>query len=213
MASHPFILLFYALSGSVNSLMGIFHKKTIEKNYFINNSCKNSDNIEIIEDQTRETGLKYGKKTFSHSGCGTAAVFNALLILGIPVPIADIIRHFEQHGASMFASFGTAPQSAVKYLKKHGLHIEKTSNKEQFEALAERSDILIFTIMNNRKSIRRMLHTMCIERNNSTYTVHNSHGRCEKYKSYQDMLFHLGDGNGKAEGVYMIGVTDRGRRE
>ncbi|MCR4589277.1 MAG: hypothetical protein K5668_00465 [Lachnospiraceae bacterium] len=210
MISHPFILLFYALSGFINMALGIFHKKTIEKNYFINNSHSAGSGCALIDDQSGETALKYGSKTFSHSGCGTAAVYNALLILGTPVPIADIIRHFEHYGASFFAAFGTAPQSADKYFKKLGLQTKKTADKRRFRDLAENSDIIIFTIMNNGRKIRRMLHTMCIEHNDGHFIAHNSHGRREQYASFDDMMANLGDGNNKATGIYMIGLNKSG---
>ncbi len=219
MVSHPLILLFYALSGIINSLMGIFNKKTIENNYFINNSGIMYRESPFIDDQTKETALRYGSKPFSHSGCGTAAVYNALLLLKKPLPLPEIIRHFERNGASLFAAFGTAPQSAVKFLNSLGLNTKKTANRKKFPVLAYDSDILIFTIMNNRRSIFRMLHTMCIEhlrpgtadthhteRGAERFIVHNSHGRSETYANFDDMMNSLGDGNGRAEGVYMIGI-------
>ncbi len=234
MASHPFILLFYAVSGFMNTMMGIFHKKTTENNYFINKSYISSRENVFIEDQNEEKNLRYGSKSFAHSGCGTAAVYNALLLLGKPQPLAEIIRHFEGHGASFFAAFGTAPQAAAKYLQSLGFFVENTSNRKKFKELAECSDVMIFTVMNNRRSIRRMLHTMCIERipesppdslasvpdgsdtikspgspeeSSHRFIVHNSHGRSENYVNYDEMMSHLGDGSGLADGVYMVGVT------
>jgi len=239
MASHPFILLFYAVSGFLNTLIGIFHKKTTENNYFINKSYISSRENVFIEDQNKEKELRYGSRSFAHSGCGTAAVYNALLLLGKPQPLAEIIRYFEGHGASFFAAFGTAPQAAAKYLRNLGFCVEKTANRKKFKELAECSDVMIFTVMNNRRSIRRMLHTMCIERvpespcaslasapdgssvlpaSNPDITdnrrkfhrfiVHNSHGRSENYVNFDEMMSHLGDGSGLADGVYMVGVKN-----
>ena len=226
MITHPFILFFYFLTEKLNRFFSIFHKKRRERNYAVNSRISSVKENVFLEDQSRETGLLYGSKSFSHSGCGTAAVFNALIALKTPVPIADIIRHFEKHGASMSAAFGTSPGSAFKYLKK--IISEKTSSEERppqirtcasrrkFKSLAESSDVLIFTIMNNRRKITRMIHTMCIERfpdNDqkntdpaSRYIVHNSHGRPESYGSYEEMMASLGDGSGMADGVYMIGI-------
>ncbi|MBQ9549755.1 MAG: hypothetical protein IJU87_02990 [Lachnospiraceae bacterium] len=217
MATHPFILLFYAVSGFLNTMIGIFHKKTTENNYFINKSYTSSGENVFIEDQNEKKELRYGSKSFAHSGCGAAAVYNALKILGHPLPLADIIRHFEGHGASFFAAFGTAPQAAAKYLRSLGFFVENTSNRKKFKELAECSDVMIFTIMNNRSSLRRMLHTMCIERipenpsvslegSSHRFTVHNSHGRSENYVNFDEMMLHLGDGSGLADGVYMAGV-------
>lgn len=207
MASHPFILLFYLITGFINRLMGIFHKNTTEKNYFINKSVVLNTDDRILDDQNEKSGLKYGSKTFAHSGCGIAAVYNALLLLGRPVPLPEMIRQFEHHGASLYAAFGTAPQSAAKYLKSLGLEIKKTARKSRFPELAESSDIILYTIMNNRRRLRSMVHTMCIDHRSGAYIVHNSHGRCEKYDSFSEMMSFLGDGDNKASGVYMIGLT------
>lgn len=206
MVSHPLILLFYRISALFNTMMGIFHKKTTENNYFINKTYIPSPDDPLIEDQDGKAGLRYGSKTFAHSGCAAAAVYNALRILGDPVPLADIIRHFEGHGAAFFAALGTAPQAAVKYFSGLGYYPIRTSNRRKFRELAENSDVMIFTIMNDRRSIRRMLHTMCVEHNNACFTVHNSHGRAETYPNYDEMMANLGDGGGKADGVYLVGI-------
>lgn len=207
MVSHPLILLFYRISGLINLVFSVFRKKTTKNNY------ENNKNVELklekgfIEDQRQENRLKYGFFTFSHSGCATAAVFNALLSLGIPEPLPDIISYFEKRGASFYARFGTAPQAALRLLKKKGLKTKKTASSRRFKEVAESSDVILFTIMNDRRRLRSMLHTMCIERKTpSSFTVHNSHGKAETYESYEEMMASLGDGNGAASGVYMIGI-------
>ncbi len=229
MVSHPLILAFYRITGIINLVLSVFHKKTTIKNYENNNNVELKLEEGFIEDQRREEGLRYGSFSFSHSGCATAAVFNALYILGIPQPLPSIIRYFEKHGASSFARFGTAPQSAVRFLKKKGLKVKKTASSRRFKELAESSDVILFTIMNDRKRLRSMLHTMCIERRQgdgspspsprrqgdgspspspvSDFIVHNSHGSAETYGSFNEMMASLGEGNGSASGVYMIGIN------
>ena len=225
MISHPFILLFYLITGKFNEIISFFHKKISEKNYELNHSAQAMQENDFIDDQSKKEEIRYGKKSFSHSGCALAAVYNAMMLLGLPMPLSEIVRYFEKHGASLFASFGTAPQSAVRFFKKQGIDTERTMNKRKFRELAERSDILIFTIMNNRRRIRSMVHTMCVEclhegeprdslsSHVSTpsapvrFIVHNSHGRAERYDSYENMMASLGDGNGLAEGVYMLALN------
>ncbi len=209
MISHPFILLFYRLTGLINRLLSAAHKKIIERNYENNKGTSLTLRNGFIEDQEEESGLLYGSGSFTRSGCGTAAVYNALVSLGIPVPLHEIIRYFEKYGASIFAYFGTSPQSAVRFLRRVGLEPRTASTRKGFWKLAETSDILIFTILNNRKNIRGMLHTMCMEKKNNSLLVHNSHGRAETYGSYEEMMQSLGEGNGKASGVYMIGLNRR----
>ena len=231
MISHPFILFFYFLTEKINRIFSIFHKKAREKNYLANKDARGEEENVFLDDQSAETLLLYGRKPFSHSGCGTAAVFNALLSLGIPMPLPDVIRYFEKRGASMFGSFGTAPQSAFRFFNDRlrplsetpespGFTVKKSADRREFKDLAESSDVLILTIMNNRKKIRSMLHTMCVERiadygdqkdssveKSSRYIVHNSHGRAEIYPGYEEMMSSLGDGEGRADGVYMVAIT------
>ncbi len=229
MISHPFILLFYQITGKFNEFFSFFHKKISENNYELNEMADIVTENTFIDDQSKKEGIRYGRKSFSHSGCALAAVYNAMILLGLPTPLPEIVRYFEKHGASFFAAFGTAPQSALRFFRKQGIHTERTMNKKKFKELAERSDILIFTIMNNRKNIRSMVHTMCVECIHEKETgdgpqshasplsypvrflVHNSHGRAEKYDSYENMMASLGDGNNLAEGVYMLAIK-QGRR-
>ena len=221
MISHPFILLFYLITGKFNEILSFFHKKISEKNFELNDSAQTAPENGFIDDQSKKKEIRYGKKSFSHSGCGLAAVYNAMMLLGLPMPLAEIIRYFEKHGASFFASFGTAPQSAVRFFRKQGVNTESTMNKRKFKELAERSDILLFTIMNDRRRIRSMVHTMCVEclhgrdplKPAISYIVHNSHGKAEAYECYEDMMYSLGDGEGRAEGVYMLAINRTGAGE
>ena len=213
-ASHPFILLFYMISGKFNRLISFFHKKNSEKNYSHNESTRLVSENGFIDDQSKETEIKYGSKTFSHSGCALAAIYNAMKLLGSPMALSDIVRYFEKHGASFYASFGTAPQAAIRFFRKQGIPVKWTASRKRFKDLAESSDIFLFTIMNNRRRIRSMLHTMCVEclHENGPQTpsprfiVHNSHGKAESYQSFEEMMQHLGDGESRAEGVYMVAV-------
>ena len=223
MVSHPFILFFYFLTEKINRIFYIFHKKMIMKNYELNRNAGHSREIVFLEDQSGMNGMYYGSKNFSHSGCGTAAVYNELLSLGIPMPLPDIIRQFEKYGASMFAAFGTAPWAAARLLSEKLMPemVEKCADRHKFKDLTERSDIFIYTVMNNRRKITHMLHTVCVERvssdghksltpgdhaSGSRFIVHNSHDRVETYPSYEDMMYSLGDGGGNADGVYMVGI-------
>lgn len=217
MASHPFILLFYLISGKFNRLISFFHKKKSEKNYSHNKSTRLVSENGFIDDQSKESAIKYGSGTFSHSGCALAAIYNAMKLLGSPMALSDIVRYFEKHGASFYASFGTAPQSAIRFFRKQGIHTRWTASRKRFKDLAESSDIFLFTIMNNRHRIRSMLHTMCVEcihENgpqtpspwSTSFIVHNSHGKAERYESFEEMMQNLGDGEGRATGVYMVAV-------
>lgn len=207
MISHPFILLFYLISGKFNRLLSFFRKKKSEKNYIHNEGTRLVSENGFIDDQSKESAIKYGSKNFSHSGCALAATYNAMKLLGSPMALSEIVRYFEKHGASFNARFGTAPQSAVRFFRRQGFNTEKTSNRKRFKDLAERSEIFLFTIMNDRSRIRSMLHTMCVEHSHHGYIVHNSHGRAEKYRDYEEMMHCLGEGEGRAEGVYMVAVS------
>ncbi len=227
MASHPFILAFYGITAFFNRLFFLFHKKVMEKNYENNKNASIALTDGFIEDQDRSSGLKYGRVSFSRSGCGTAAVFNAFVSLGLPVPLPDIIRYFEKYGASLFAFFGTSPRSAKRFFERAGFKTRSTASRRKFRELAEDSDVFLFTILNNKEKITDMLHTLCVETKRTeadpvssgnspvspgdrppvSFIVHNSHGTAEIYGSFEEMMCSLGRRDGRASGVYMVGIN------
>ncbi len=69
--------------------------------------------------------MRYGLSTLAHSGCGTLAVYNALVALGRPEPLPKIIRELELYAESFFGLLGTIPFFLEIYFRRHRvpLHI------------------------------------------------------------------------------------------
>jgi len=68
--------------------------------------------------------LKYGNKTFKYAGCGPIATYNALLALGVHMPVQDIARHFEIDGILAGGYLGTSPAAIDKFFRDMGCEVK-----------------------------------------------------------------------------------------
>ncbi|MDO4318143.1 MAG: hypothetical protein Q4C48_08040 [Lachnospiraceae bacterium] len=70
--------------------------------------------------------MRYGLSTVAHSGCGTLAVYNALVALGRPAPLPKIIRELELYAESFFGLLGTVPFFLAVYFRRHKVPLHMT---------------------------------------------------------------------------------------
>ncbi len=94
--------------------------------------------------------LRYGFFPASYNGCGVAATYNAALLLGAPVPPAEIIREFEWHGALLCGLFGTLPHAPRRFLRRRGFHVAKTRRRREFDRLARKAPVSILWYTHRR---------------------------------------------------------------
>ncbi len=79
--------------------------------------------------------MRYGLSTVAHSGCGTLAVYNALVALGRPVPLPKIIRELELYAESFFGLLGTVPFFLSVYFRRHKVPLHMTfSYRKAFQS-------------------------------------------------------------------------------
>ena len=162
-----------------------------------------------IEDQGLFSKLRYGKYSLSYCGCGVIAVYNALLALGqiLPSDLPEIIEHFELSGAVFSGKFGTSPRAGYDYIKNISkLNVKMSLKSREFSQIAEESRVLILTFFNDRKNPFKMLHTVCITKEDG-FVVHNSGRGRVQYDSWSELLFGIGEGGGRAGAVCLIGVS------
>lgn len=141
----------------------------------------------FIENQRQWHQVCFGRDyTMSYGGCEIIAVYNALLSLGKDLSgkeFAELISHFERHGAVWGGLWGVAPQSVKPYFTKQGYRVNRTwSRKEKtINHMGEESDTLIVTSYNNGKDIFDGIHTVNISKDEKgQFYVHND------YCAYQD---------------------------
>lgn len=157
-----------------------------------------------------------GRSCMSYSGCGVIALWNALTILGkIPEGgdarirrFADLLRFYEEHALVRKGAWGSKPKAAIRFLRTLGnLRMETVFCREgkKLDAFGERFPVTLVTAMNDRKDIRQMIHTVCIERRStgngtSGYVIHNAYRRdrrgkwCESsvYETLTEATKHIG---------------------
>lgn len=100
---------------------------TINSNYIYNKRI--SQNFSgFIDDQKNgiASKLRYGINTISPVGCGCVATYNALLMLGNPIEICDIIREFETSKLLYYGLYGTHVGNIGKFLSTKGYNVTVT---------------------------------------------------------------------------------------
>ncbi len=166
----------------------------------------------FIEHQNRFDDMKLGVCPFSYCGCEVIALYNALNALdpsGTHLhALPELIRSMEEKGVMHAGQFGTAPQALAAFLKEKGYHVFLTSNKSQYDRIASHSKVMILTFYNKKRSLRDMIHTICITVRHDgkavSFRPHNA-GVMENFPDLQSLVSRIGV-PGKAEPICLIGI-------
>jgi hypothetical protein len=138
----------------------------------------------FIENQAQLDNLAFGNgkhTNMSYSGCEIIAVYNVLLSLNVDVSgdfIANLISYFEKKGSILCGEFGTSPKALYKYFKrnKYKALITYSTNTQKINAIGQTHDTFIATFYNDKFDINKMIHTVCITKNeNGSFTAHNAY--------------------------------------
>lgn len=117
--------------------------------------------------------MHYGMVNIGWSGCGIIAVYNALFLLGNPHCFYDVISWGDLKASTIFGLFGTSPRKAKILFRQLGYTVNTILDKNQFDAQAQKADICLFTFWNQRGSLRRGIHTVCVQYNSGLLNVYN----------------------------------------
>lgn len=146
----------------------------------------------FIENQSDWKNVRFGRSTMKYSGCEIMAVYNALLDFGNAMTARDmagLIGEFEQKGAVLCGKWGCTPFSIYQYFLRRGYRVAKTTaaDPDAVNAVGNNSDSVILTVYNDRRDIRKMIHTVSATKDNSgNYTVHNVYRRVNgQYAAYR----------------------------
>ena len=178
---------------------------------FKNHIAKIKANKGLIEDQGNYGDMNYGVLPLSQNGCELIAIYNALYILtkkeDIDFPL--IIDMHEKDGILLNGLFGTSMRAIQEYFVKNGFKTHSSSKNEDYEKIANESDVLILTMYNNRYDITAEIHTIAITKANGKYYVHNN--SCNPpsigYNSITEVLNKLN--NGLAKDIFLIGINKK----
>lgn len=208
------VLLFYRLF-SVMPLSDKERREHLERNIKVWNNYKTHfSNDKYIEHQSALTDFAYGRKhNADYNSCEIIAVYNTLKALGTECDFPDLITYFEQRGITCLGAFGTSPFSLIKYLRTLGCNIiyynykkwlQICSEKRLYHEFTDNHKVFIFMTYNNANSIRDMIHTMCVTKEDGYYKIHNDY---EGSKDYPTLLEAVeGYRDGKSRMILIMGI-------
>ena len=122
--------------------------------------------------------MRYGVSNVARAGCGVIAVYNALLLLGNPHCLHDVIAWGDRKAAAVFGLLGTLPWKAGRLFQRLGYTVTAVTDKTQFDRCARRADVCLFTYWNQRGSVRRGMHTVCLQYRGRAIDVYNLFNSC-----------------------------------
>ena len=122
--------------------------------------------------------MRYGVSDIARAGCGVIAVYNALLLLGNPHRFCDVIAWGDRKAAAVFGLLGTLPWKAKKLFRQLGCTVDTVTDEAQFDRCAQQADACLFTYWNQKGSIRRGMHTVCLQYRSGAIDVYNLFNSC-----------------------------------
>lgn len=106
------------------------------------------------------SGMKYGLSTVSYSGCECIAVYNALLLAGIPRPFPEIARYMERF--RVLGGFWGANFLSLGVCMKHfGLPAKRVRSREKLCAALEQGAVCLVVYWTGKR-FRSPVHTVCV---------------------------------------------------
>lgn len=164
----------------------------------------------MLEKQNNYGSIAYGRSDMAYAGCEIIAVYNALLRLGHRADLRELIEDFERDGMVLSGRFGTAPYAIRDYLQNRGFRIETVLDAAEYDEVADRSLVSILMLYNDRRSIFRKIHTVCITEDDRGYTAHNMYGDGRPIGPYPDITSLINNVNeGFAKGIVMFGIRQK----
>ena len=167
------------------------------------------ENPRLLEEQIYYKDIAYGRSDMAYAGCEIIAVYNALLSMGRPADLPDLINDFERDGMVLSGRFGTAPLAIRDYFKTNGMSVETVFDPDSYEETARNSDVSILTLYNDGRSIFHKIHTICITRSDRGYVAHNTYGDGQLLGPYPTIPELIsGINGGFAKGIVMFGIKN-----
>ena len=123
--------------------------------------------------------MKFGLSTMSDSGCEVIAVYNALLLSGIPQPLPDIARYMERFRV-LGGFWGTNFLALGRCLRHFGLPAKRVRRRKKLLAGLEAGRICLMVYWTRRRFLSPV-HTVCIfMREAGEITVCNQYNNCAR---------------------------------
>lgn len=119
-------------------------------------------------------GLRYGRTPFSRTGCGAAAIYNALTLAGLSVSLASILYQLERRRCvSCGGSMGTHPYTVGKVLALYPVQVRRLGTLQALETAAKTGDTAVLAVWNDRRRPWRGAHFFAVQRTNGGFAAYN----------------------------------------
>ncbi len=220
MIKDALVLLFYRLF-SIKSVAKKISQKNYENNLVAWDNYKNRFKNDIyIEHQDAMSLLYYGRNySADYNSCEVIAIYNALIDLknyneDVVIPYFPVLlSKFEKNGITWGGAFGTSPFAIMKYFISKNYNIEMfnykkwkrlCSDKREYDEFVNTFDTFIFMTYNNEKTVKDMIHTMSITKDNDCYQIHNDYEGSKKYDSLKEAV--SGYKSGRSRMILLFGI-------
>jgi hypothetical protein len=182
----------------INAQKHLEHNKAFDQELYVNGKRA------FIDDQRSEpiVSMRYGTRNMWYNGCELIAVYNALLALGRPKDLSEIVYRFESAGAVwMEAEFGTKIAQYKAYLRKQGLDVKEFREAKSLDEVRQDGDVFIITYSWKNAGSSGWdigIHTIMAKQVGGQVEAHNNGGGLQLYDSFEQLLL-------SCHGYYLLG--------
>lgn len=121
------------------------------------------------------SGMKFGLGTIGKCGCEVIAVYNMLLLSGMPQPFPKVAACMRKY-AMLFGLWGTNPFVLGRCMRKFGLEPKKLRRPDDVRRALEAGNRCIYVYWTKRR-LFSAIHTVCMERKQGRLYVYNAYNR------------------------------------
>ncbi len=162
-----------------------------------------------IEKQSELGDLKFGASyTMAYGGCGLIALYNTLVAFGKAPSyevFLELAKSLQKRGVAWGGKYGIHPVFIRKWLKRRGYLVKRIPvTEESFDQNESDYKVFVVTVINGNE-LKNMVHTVCITKNESGFTVHNGSYRT----AYPTLAKAVANSSWRgAKAIYALGVGD-----
>ena len=145
--------------------------------------------------------LPYGRYTMAYNGCEVIATYNALLTLGVPLPLGEVAAWYERRGLFLGGLWGTHVLAIPRFFREHGLRADTlfastVRERGAYDTAFAGAGAAVFSFWNSSRRLRNGVHTVALSHCPGGMAIHNLQGRdpapCTAFHSIQELLDHSG---------------------
>ncbi len=131
--------------------------------------------LELINGQSMGavSGMKFGLGTIRNCGCEVIAVYNALLLSGVPHPFEEVAKYMVRF-SMLGGLWGTFPYALGHCLRHFGLENKKLRTRESVKRELAAGNRVVYTYWNGRRFLSS-IHTVCVEQRGEKLYVCNEY--------------------------------------